>query len=107
MSKSCSVETVEKKDAKAEPKFFSIGDIVNEFNDNPTLLVDYIKMGLRKDVSVLGVHLAQLAGMIGVPLLFDGNTYGEFPDGSWVEPKRFKNISAVLLKAETVFPSHQ
>lgn len=106
MSKSV-VKTEGKKDSKAEPKFFSIGDIATHFDDNPTLLVDYIKMGLRKDVSVLGVHLAQLAGMIGAHLLFEGNTYGEFPDGAWVEPKRFKNISAVLLKAETVFPSRQ
>lgn len=92
---------------KAIPKHFSIEDVINEFNDNPKALVDYVKTGLLKDVSILGVHLTQLAGMVGTPLLFEGKTYEKLPDGSWVEPKRFGNIYHVLNAVDTVFPNYQ
>lgn len=96
-----------KKESRAEPKYFSIEDITKYFDDNPRALVDYVKMGLLKEVSILGVHLTQLAGIVGIPLLFGGKTYERLPDWSWVEPKRFGNIYHVLNAADTVFPNYQ
>lgn len=99
------------KGTKAVPKYFSIEDIVKYFDKNPDRLVEYVKSGLPRKgnsgTSIMGIHLAQLARMIGAPLLFDGQTYDALPRWSWVEPNKFKNINAVLSKAETFFPSPQ
>lgn len=92
-----------KKESRAEPKYFSVEDIVEYFDDNPKALVDYVRTGLLKNIPILGVHLAQLARMVGVPLLHDGTFYEELPAWSWVDPSRFKNIDLLLLKAKEAF----
>lgn len=95
--------------SRAEPKYFSIEDITAFFDENPARLVDYVKSGLpRKRIpgtSVMGIHLVQLARMVGFPLIFDGRTYDTLPEWSWIEPDKFKNINFILLKAEEMFPS--
>ena len=93
-----------KKLSKAIPEHFSIGDITKYFKKNPARLVEYVRTGLNKRVSVMGVHFAQLARMVGIPLLFDGQIYDTLPEWSWVEPNKFKNVGLLLLRAETMFP---
>lgn len=92
-----------KQESKAIPKFFSVADITKLFDENPAALYAYVQTGLSKRAAVMGVHLAQLARMVGVPLLHDGTFYEELPAWSWVDPSRFKNIGPLLLKAKEAF----
>lgn len=98
-----------KKESRAEPKYFSVADVCKYFEQNPARLVDYVKSGLPRKrtpgTSIRGVHIAQLGRMVGVPLLYDGESCETLPEWAWVEPNKFKNINFVLLKAEKLFPS--
>jgi hypothetical protein len=94
--------------AKAEPKFFSHEEIVNHFTHNPHRLLEYVASGVnpkpkRQVHPVLGVHISQLAKMVGmIPMI--GNQ--EFPDlpKVFISPLKFTNIREILQAATALQP---
>lgn len=80
--------------------FASVADVTRYFGRNPDRLVEYVRTGLARRTSIMGVHIAQLAREVGMPLIYNGRTYDTLPGWAWVDPNNFKNINLILLKAD-------
>ena|SRR3989344_6511050 len=82
----------------AKPEFFSVEDVTKHFDRHPDKLVAYVETGLVKDVLVLGIHIAQLAKQVGIPLVARGNKYMTLPEMP-MKPNSFENINLILQVA--------
>lgn len=98
------MKTQTDKDSKAKQMFFSVEDVTRFFNENPDRLVDYIEMGILRRVSIVGIHIAQLANKVGVPLKFGSYSYETLPR-TFIKPSSFDNIGPILSMARMMFPS--
>lgn len=94
------------KESKAVPVFFSVEDITRSFDRDPTRLVGYVGMGFSKSVSIVGVHIAQLANKVGVPLKSGGAAYSALP-ANFYKPENFENMGTILTLAYRMFPDNK
>ena len=92
------------KEPRAKPVFFSVEDVARFFDENPHKLVAYVEMGLSRQVSVLGVHIAQLANKVRQTLVSGTKTYTGLPR-VFIIPSNFDNIRVILNTARTMFPA--
>ncbi|GEM_PF-2749877 len=90
---------------KGELEFSSVEDVVKYFKKNPDRLTDYVEMGLIRHTSIAAIHIAQLAGMVKIPLKSGSDTYTALPATSFIKPERFDNIGMILGGAREMFPS--
>ncbi len=89
---------------KAEPIFSSVFDVEKYFAKRPDRLVDYIETGVIKRVSVVGVHISQLANAVGIPLKYMDREFNRLPE-TFVSPENFDNIGAIINAGRQMFPS--
>lgn len=86
-----------------DPKYNSFYDVKAMFDKNPSKLVAYVEMGILKDVSLLGVHIYQLASRVGIVLESGSIQYNNLPEG-FVDPRDFDNIGAIVAAGKIKFP---
>lgn len=90
-------------DQKPVAVFASISDIEKYFKKRPNRLIAYIDTGVAKRVSVLAVHISQLATMVGIPLKYNGKVYDNLPE-IFISPEKFDNIGAIISAGNKMFP---
>ena len=90
-------------DQKPVVVFASISDVEKYFKKCPDRLVAYVDTGVAKRVSVLAVHINQLATMVGISLKCNGKAYDNLPE-IFISPEKFDNIGAIISTGHRMFP---
>ena len=90
-------------ESMAQPEFFSSLDVFRHFETSPWKLIDYVEMGLSRQNSIPGFHIAQLARRVGVRLKAGVDSFDQLPE-CFVKPSRFDNIGLILTMARAMFP---
>lgn len=88
----------------AETRFFTVGDVMKHFDKEPAKLVAYVENGISKRVTVLGVHIAQLAKMVGIPVKIQGRAYTRLPE-QFFHTDHIDNIGDIINAGHRLFPS--
>ncbi len=93
----------EQEVSKAESSFSGVSDIEKYFFRKPYRLVAYIETGVIKRISVVGVHISQLASAVGIPLKYKDKEFNRLPE-TFVNPENFDNIGAIISAGRKMFP---
>lgn len=91
------VKKYTKKEVVVPTAFFS-----KHFNSYPYLLIEYIRIGLKRPADVLGTHISQLANMVDLPLKRNGVLCKNLSN-TFVNPKEFDNLETIIHTAENKF----
>jgi len=93
-------------DQKPVAEFSDISDVHKYFAKQPDRLVAYIDTGVSKRVSVIGVHIAQLANKVGIPLKYRNTEYKDLPE-IFISAENFDNIGTILRAGSSMFSRSQ
>ena len=91
------VKKYTKNEVVVPTAFFS-----EHFNSRPDMLVEYIRIGLKRPAGVLGTHISQLADLVNLPLKRNGVLCKNLSN-KFVNPKEFDNLETIICTAENKF----
>ena len=84
--------------------FKSTSELMAFFDSNPEKLISYVKKAVKRNISILGLHIMQLAKIVGVQELSvegsDGSQIITFlNDRQFINPKRFAETDRIISTA--------